>query len=177
MKNPVVQQITRTALLIALCAVLQLSFPVIQLVKGPAVNVVLLVAAYSVSLPYAIAVAVINPILVFIMAAPAVMLLCPQIMFVVMLGNVALVLCAGLLKKPVLGIPGLVAAVLAKTAVMTLTITYLVLPVFGGGLAEAQVAAAQSAFGLAQFSTAAIGCAIFWVCWQVLKKIPAFSGK
>ncbi len=172
MKNPTIKMITRSALLLALCVVLQLTLPTeLQAVKGPAVNIVLLMAAFSVSLPYAAAIAVINPIFVLLISPPALMLICPQIVITVMLGNAVFVICAGSLKKFVLGIPGLVLACLAKTGIMILTITYFVIPVFGGGLAEAQVAAAQASFGIGQLSTAAIGSVIFFVCWQVIKKV------
>lgn len=179
MKNKMVQQLTRTALLLALCVVLQLALPTaIQAVKGPAVNVVLLVAAFTVNLPFAIAVAMINPIFVLLLSPPTAMVLCPQIVLVVMLGNATLVACAALLRKYFYGVPGLVAACLAKTAVMMVTIQYLVIPFFGANLeAKGIVATVQYSFGLGQLSTAAIGSVIFFVCWQVLKKIPAFAEK
>lgn len=176
MKKPMIKDLTRAALLLALCVVLQLALPTeLQAVKGPAVNIVLLMAAFSVSLPYAAAIAAINPIFVLLISPPALMLLCPQIVLVVMLGNVTFVVCAGALKQYLLGIPALVLACLAKTGVMIVTITYLVIPMFGGALADAQVTAAQASFGIGQLSTAAIGSGIFFVCWQVLKNIPAFK--
>lgn len=176
MKNPTVQMITRAALLLALCVALQLALPTeLQAVKGPAVNIVLLLAAFTVSLPYAGAIAVINPLFVLLLSPPALMLICPQIVITVMLGNLTFVVCASLLKKYLLGIPALVAACLAKTGVMIVTITYVIIPVFGAGLAEAQVTAAQASFGIGQLSTAATGSVIFFVCWQILKKIPVFA--
>ncbi len=178
MKSKNVQMITRSALLLALCVALQLALPTeLQAVKGPAVNIVLLMAAFAVSLPYAAAIAVINPIFVLLISPPALMLICPQIVITVMLGNLTFVVCAGLLKKYLLGIPALVVACLAKTGVMMVTITYIIIPMFGAGLADAQVIAAQTSFGIGQLSTAATGSVVFFICWQVLKKIPAFADK
>ncbi len=178
MKNPTVKMITRSALLLALCVALQLALPTeLQAIKGPAVNIVLLMAAFSVSLPYAAAIAVINPIFVLLLSPPALMLICPQIIITVMLGNATFVVCASLLKKYYLGVPALLVACLAKTGIMIVTITYIIIPVFGAGLAEAQVIAAQTSFGVGQFSPAVIGSVVFFVCWQVLKKIPGFAPK
>ncbi len=178
MKNPTIKMITRAALLLALCVVLQLTLPTeLQAVKGPAVNIVLLMAAFSVSLPYAVAIAVINPIFVLLISPPALMLICPQIVLTVMLGNATFVVCAGALKDYLMGIPALVVACLAKTGIMILTITYFVIPVFGAGLAEAQVTAAQASFGIGQLSTAAIGSVIFFICWQAVQRVPELMQK
>ncbi len=179
MKSTKTQFVTRTAILLALCVVLQLALPTsIQAIKGPAVNIVLLLAAYTVGVSGACIVAVINPIFVFFLAAPAAMKLCPQIVFVVMLGNAVFVVCAALLKKPLLGIPGLVAACLCKTGVMMLATSYLVLPYFGAAVEAAGITAVvEASFGIAQLSTAAMGSAIFFVIWQLLQKVPVFAKK
>ncbi len=169
--------ITRTAVLLALCVVLQLAIPAeLQMVKGPLVNVVLLVAAMAGGLSCGLIVAVLNPLLVFVLNAPAAMKLCPQILFVVMIGNAVLVAVAWLLRKPLMGIPGLVAAVVAKGVVMILLTSYVILPMFGAKLVAKGVdAAVKLAFGTAQLYTAAIGAAVFFVIWQVLKKVPGLA--
>lgn len=170
MKKNSVQFVARTGLLLALCVVIQLVVNG-QWVKGPLVNVVLLVAAFGVGLPCGLLVAVLNPLLVFLIAPPPVMLACPAILPVVMAGNCVLVAVAYLLRKPVQGVVGLAAAALAKGAVMTLLTMQVVLPFFGGALKPPQVAAVQATFGMTQAATAAVGCVVFWLVWKLLKKV------
>jgi riboflavin transporter FmnP len=175
MKNRNIQFVARTAVLLALCVVIQLVVTG-QWVKGPLVNVVLLVAAMAGGLGCGLTVAILNPILVFVIAAPAAMKLCPQILPVVMAGNCILVLVAWLLRKPLMGIPGLVAGAVAKGAAMTLLTSYVVLPMFGAKLAAKGIdAVVKVAFGVTQLYTAAIGVAVFFVIWQVLKKVPGIA--
>ena len=170
MKKNSVQFIARTGLLLALCVVVQLVING-QWVKGPLVNVVLLVAAMGVGLPCGLLVAVLNPLLVFLIAPPPVMLACPAIMGVVMLGNCTLVLVSWLLRKPLDGIVGLAAAAVSKGLVMTALTSWVVLPLFGGALKPPQVLAVQSTFGMTQAATAAVGCVVFWLVWKLLKKV------
>ena len=175
MKNKNVQFVARTAVLLALCVVIQLVISG-QWVKGPLVNVVLLVAAMAVGLPCGLIVAVLNPLLVFVINAPGPMKLCPQILPVVMLGNCILVLVAWALRRPAMGIIGLAAAAAAKGAAMTLLTSYLVILVFGAKLVAKGVdATVRVMFGVTQLYTAAIGCAVFFVIWQVLKKVPGLA--
>lgn len=177
MKNKNVAFITRTAVLLALCVVLQLAIPAeLQMVKGPLVNVVLLVAAMAGGLSCGLIVAVLNPLLVFLLNAPAAMKLCPQILFVVMAGNCILVAVAWLLRKPLMGIPGLVAAAVAKGVGMLLLTSYVILPMFGAKLvAKGADTAVKASFGIFQLYTAAIGAVVFFIIWQVLKRVPGLA--
>ncbi|MBQ7859292.1 MAG: ECF transporter S component [Faecalibacterium sp.] len=176
MKKNSVQFLARTALLLALCVVVQLVITG-QWVKGPLVNVVLLVAAMSGGPVCGLIVAVLNPLLVFLIAPPAIMLACPPIMVSVMLGNSVLVLVAWLLREKWMGLVGLVAAAVLKAAAMAAAISWVIIPVFGGALNEKQVAMATKMFGITQLYTAAIGCAVFFAVWQVLKKVPGIGEK
>lgn len=170
MKKNSVQFIARTGILLALCVVVQL-FINVQWVKGPLVNVILLVAAFGVGLPCGLLVAVLNPLLVFLISPPPVMLLCPAILPVVMLGNCVLVLVAWLLRKPLDGIVGLAAAAVAKGAVMMAATGWVVLPLFGSALNDKQMATVKTMFGSTQLATAAVGCVVFWLVWKLLKKV------
>ena len=173
--NNKVKLIARTAVLLALCVVIQLAVSA-QWVKGPLVNTVLLVAAMACGLPCGLIVAVLNPLLVFVINAPAPMKLCPQILPVVMLGNCILVLVAWALRKPAMGIPGLAAAAVAKGLAMTALTSWVVLPMFGAKLVAKGIdATVKVMFGMTQLYTAAIGCVIFFVLWQVLKKVPGLK--
>ncbi len=177
MKKSSVQFIARTAVLLALCVVIQLVITG-QWVKGPLVNVVLLVATMAVGLPCGLTVAVLNPLLVFVINAPAAMKLCPQILPVVMIGNCVLVLVAWLLRKPARGVPGLAAAAVAKGAVMSALTSWVVVPLFGQKLvAKGIEATVKVSFGITQLYTAAIGCVVFFLVWQVLKKVPGIGKK
>ncbi len=177
MKKDSVKFLVRTAVLLALCVVIQLVVTG-QWIKGPLVNTVLLVAAMAVGLPGGLVVAILNPLLVFLINAPGPMKLCPQILPVVMLGNCVLVLVAWLLRKPAMGIPGLVAAAVAKGLVMTALTSWVVLPFFGAKLvAKGLDATVKIMFGMTQLYTAAIGCVVFFLIWQVLKKVPGLVTK
>lgn len=174
MKNNSVQFVARSAVLLALCVVIQL-VNVGQWVTGPTVNLVLLVAAMAGGLPCGLTVAVLNPLLVFFIKNPPVMVACPAILVEVMVGNCILVLVAWALRKPLLGIPGLAAAVVAKGLAMYLLTGFVVLPVFGANLPEKLQAAAQASFGIVQMGTAAVGAVVFFAVWQVLKKVPGLA--
>jgi riboflavin transporter FmnP len=177
MKNKNVAFVTRTAVLLALCVIVQLVTSV-QMVKGPLVNVVLLIAAIACGLPCGLIVAVLNPLLVFVISAPAAMKLCPQILPVVMVGNCVLVAVAWMLRKPLMGIAGLAAGAVAKALVMGALTSYVVVPLFGAKLAAKGIdAAVKLMFGISQLYTALIGAAVFFVLWQVLKKVPGFAAK
>lgn len=169
MKKNSVQFITRTAVLLALCVVIQLVISG-QWVKGPLVNTVLLVATFAVGLPCGLTVAVLNPLLVFLINAPAAMKLCPAILPVVMLGNCVLVLVAWLLRKPLDGVVGLAAAALAKGAAMSALTSWVVVPLFGQKLAAKGITeTVKVSFGITQLYTAAIGCVVFYLVWKILK--------
>lgn len=176
MKNKSVQFVARAAVLLALCVVVQV-VNLGQWVTGPAVNLILLVAAMAGGLACGLTVAVLNPLLVFFIKSPAVMVACPAILVEVMVGNALLVLVAWALRKPMMGIPGLVAGVLVKGLGMFVMTSYLVLPVFGAGLPEKLQAAASASFGIIQLATAAVGAGIFFVVWQVLKKVPGLAAE
>lgn len=164
--------IARTGVLLALCVVVQLAVSG-QWVKGPLVNTILLLAVMTTGLSGGVLVAILNPLLVFFIAAPAPMKLCPQILPVVMIGNVVLVVIAWLLRKPLHGIVGLTAAAVAKGLVMMGLISWVVLPMFGQKLVAKGIdATVKVMFGVTQLYTAAIGCVVFFIIWQVLKKVP-----
>lgn len=176
MANKNVRFVARTAILLALCVIFQL-VNLGQWVTGPAVNLVLLVAAYAGGLKCGLTVAVLNPLLVFLIKQPPVMLACPAIMVEVMVGNCIIVALAWALRKPLMGIVGLAAGVVAKGLGMYLMTSYLVLPVFGANLPEKLQMAAKASFGLLQMGTAAVGAAVFFVVWQALKKVPGIAEK
>ena len=171
MKNQKVQFVTRTAVLLALCVVFQL-VNLGQWITGPAVNLILLVAVMAGGLPCGVCVAVLNPLLVLAIKQPPIMLACPAIVVEVMLGNCILVLVAWLLRKPLMGIPGLAAAAVAKGAAMYALTGWVILPLFGANLPEKLQAAAKASFGLIQLGTAAVGAVVFFAVWQILKKVP-----
>jgi len=178
MKNKTVQFITRTAILLALCVVLQLLIPAtvaLQLVKGSLVNLVLLIATFSTGLACGLIIAVVNPLFVFLLTT-SLMNVCPQILLVVMLGNCILVALAWALRKPFRGILGLAAAAVCKALFMGLSISFVVLPVFGAKVVAAgKAAVAAKMFGIMQLPTALIGGALFFIIWQALKNVPGIT--
>ena len=81
-----------------------------------------------------------------------------------------------LLRKPLMGIPGLVAAAVAKGVGMLLLTSYVILPMFGAKLVAKGVdTAVKASFGIFQLYTAAIGAVVFFIIWQVLKRVPGLA--
>ena len=68
MKQFYTRMLTRTALLLALCVVVQQFKTVSQFITGPLVNLILLLAALAVGLGSGLCIAVLSPILAFLIA-------------------------------------------------------------------------------------------------------------
>ncbi len=169
--------ITRTALLLALLVGLQfLTKSFGQLVTGSCVNMVLAVAALTVGMGSGVAVALVSPVLAFLLG------IAPQILTVpaIMAGNtvfvVLLALIAGGDKKPLQRIAGWLAAAAAKCAVLYLLVRWvlcglLAAPLLAAGaLKPPMLEALPAAFGLVQLATALIGGALALLVAAALRK-------
>ena len=99
MKQLYTRVITRPALLLALCVVVQQFKNLSQFITGPLVNLILMVAAMAVGLGSGLCIAVLSPILAFLIAPSALMQLMPQLIALVAAGNAVLVVCAWALRK------------------------------------------------------------------------------
>jgi hypothetical protein len=91
--------VTRTAILLALCLVVQQFKTLSQFITGPLVNVILIIAALAVGLWSGLIIAVLSPVIAFFIAPSPVMKLVPQLMIMIMLGNSLIVLLAWLFRE------------------------------------------------------------------------------
>ena len=157
MKNLTVKNLVVTALLLALVVVVQqLRWLHPQLVAGPLVNAILIVAAVWVGLYSGLAIAILSPVFAFVFPPSPPLI---QIMPVIMIGNAALVACAYFLKNKNLAF-GLLSGAVLKAVLLWLGVVHLVIPVFGSGLPEPAVTALSAMFSYNQFITAVIGSVI-----------------
>lgn len=169
-----VRLITRTAVLLALCVAVQQFKTLSQFITGPLVNVILILAALAVGLWGGAAVAVLSPLMAALISPAPIMKLVPQIVPLIMLGNLTMVLCVWLLREKKLWM-GMGLGCLLKPAVLALGVQLIILPFFGGALNDMQRTMVTAMFSFNQVITAVIGSAICLVLWPRLSKAPAFA--
>lgn len=162
--------ITKTALLIALLIVFQLTTAYFgQFVTGSLVNLILIIAAFSVGLFGGLAVAVISPLIAFLFGiGPAFI----QIVPFIMLANAAIVtvvyLVAG--KKQTLerSAAGVIGGAVLKFLILWIGVSKVLLP-FIPGLKEKQITLISAAFSWPQLVTACIGGALAIIIWYSVR--------
>lgn len=169
--------ITETAGMLALLVALQaLTKPMGQLVTGSFVNAVLAVTALVAGLSSGITVAVISPVLAYLLG------IAPQILTVpaIMVGNTLYVVLLALIvgkssKKPVM-IAGWIGAAAAKFAALYAIVVWLICGVLSEGLLASgtmkppMLQALPAAFSWMQLVTALIGGAAALLIVPVLRK-------
>ena len=173
-----VRWITETAVMLALLVALQaLTKPLGQLVTGSCVNAVLAIAALFAGLSSGVTVAVISPVLAYLLG------IAPQILTVpaIMVGNtvyvVLLALIAGKdIKQPARKLVGWIAAAVAKFAALYAIVVWLICGVFSQGLLEKgmlkapMLTALPATFSWMQLVTALIGGGVAMLIAPVLRK-------
>ncbi|AMJ40422.1 ECF transporter S component [Anaerotignum propionicum] len=164
------KQLVLTAVLLAMCIVFQSMKGISVYLTGSAVNTILVMATLAVGTSSGIFIAVMSPIIAYFMGFTPIMQLVPLMIFVVMIGNLTLVLLAGRGRKEKLPAWLALGAIL-KAAVLWLLVWYAVLPFFGGAIPEKMVGVVKTTFSMTQFITAAIGCAIAFVIHTRVKHL------
>lgn len=164
------KQLVLTAVLLAMCIVFQSMKGISVYLTGSAVNTILVMATLAVGTSSGILIAVMSPIIAYFMGFTPIMQLVPLMIFVVMIGNLTLVLLAGRGRKEKLPAWLALGAIL-KAAVLWLLVWYAVLPFFGGAIPEKMVGVVKTTFSMTQFITAAIGCAIAFVIHTRVKHL------
>ena len=176
--NKKVRWITETAVMLALLVALQaLTKGFGQLVTGSCVNAVLAVTVLTAGLGSGIVVAVISPVLAYLLG------IAPQILVVpaIMVGNTVFVVLLRLIaggdsKKVVRQIAAWLAAALTKFAVLYLIVGKIICGVMApsllaaGSLKEPMLKALPATFGWPQLVTALIGGGIALLIVPVLRK-------
>lgn len=164
------KQLALTAVLLAMCIVFQSMKGISVYLTGSAVNTILVMATLAVGTSSGIFIAAMSPIIAYFMGFTPIMQLVPLMIFVVMIGNLTLVLLAGRGRKEKLPAWLALGAIL-KAAVLWLLVWYAVLPFFGGAIPEKMVGVVKTTFSMTQFITAAIGCAIAFVIHTRVKHL------
>lgn len=175
--NKKIRWITETAIMLALLVTVQaLTKPMGQLVTGSCVNAVLAVSVLVGGLASGITVAVISPVLAFLLG------IAPQILTVpvIMVGNAAFVsvlkLDGGVTKNIWKNVTALLGAALGKFALLYLLVKYGICGILAdallaqGLLKEPMLKALPATFGAMQLVTALIGGAIALLIVPVLRK-------
>lgn len=175
MKNPKIRWITRTAMLLALLVVLQATTKNFgQLVTGSCVNAVLGVAAVYVGLGGGLVVALVSPVLAYLLG------IAPQLVTVpaIMVGNAVFVVFmslgggSGIGTQIVLWILGAVAKFVALYLLVVKVICGVLASrlMSAGMLKQAMLTALPTTFAWPQLITALIGGAVALTVCRVLKK-------
>lgn len=156
------KKIVTTAMILALCIVFQ-SFKGISIYfTGSAVNALLVLATISVGLGSGLFIAVMTPMIAYFMGQTPIMQMIPLMIFVVMLGNAALVLMVGMAKGKRLPL-WMVSGAVLKAAVLWGLVWFVVLPFFGAGVPEKMQIAVKASFSITQLITALIGCGAAYI--------------
>ena len=175
--NKKLRWITETAIMLALLVTLQtLTKPMGQLVTGSCVNTVLAVAALVGGLSCGLTVALISPVLAFLLG------IAPQILTVpaIMVGNtvyvVLLYVIAGNSKSVVRKVIAWLVAAVAKFAALYIVVVKIICGVMAesllasGTLKEPMLKALPATFSWPQLITALIGGAVALLIVPVLRK-------
>lgn len=176
--NKRIRWITETAIMLALLVTLQaLTKPLGQLVTGSCVNTILAVSALIGGLGCGLTVAVISPILAFLLG------IAPQILTVpaIMVGNAVFVVLLSLLadktgKNLVKQIVAWLAAAVSKFAALYVIVVKIICGVMAadllaaGTLKEPMLKALPATFSWPQLFTALIGGAIALMIVPILRK-------
>lgn len=173
-----IRWITETALMLALLVSLQaITKPLGQIVTGSCVNAILAISVLVGGLGCGLTVALISPVLAFLLGIAPMPLTVP----VIMAGNCVYVLLLHLLadkagKKPLKQLIAWVVAAAAKFAVLYLLVAKLICVVLADSLIAAgamkppMVQALPVTFGVTQLITALLGGAVALVIVPVLRK-------
>ena len=176
--NKKIRWITETALMLALLVSLQaITKPLGQIVTGSCVNAILAISALVGGLSSGLTVALISPVLAFLLG------IAPQILTVpaIMAGNCVYVIMLSLLadktgKVPVKQVVAWVIAAAAKFSTLYILVAELICGVLAESLISAgvmkapMVQALPVTFGLPQLITALIGGAVALLIFPVLHK-------
>ena len=174
------KQITVTAIMLAL------SIVVIQFIKlplsisgqsigvsGALINLIIIVDTLYCGLLSGMLLAIIIPVLSFVLTASPIISSVPLILPCIMIGNAVIVLFAWFVRGKKLELNlmplSLVAGSFANARVMTLLIVNWVLPQFGGNLPSNVIGVAKVTYSSTQLIAALLGTFLTCIIWPVLK--------
>ena len=170
MKNTTTKTLTRTAVLLALCVVVQQFKQIDQMITGPLVNAILILSVLFVGLWAGVTISVLSPIFAFILSASPILRAAPQMLVLIPLGNLSLIFLVWLFREKLLPV-GLALGSLLKTVVLWGGVQFIILPFFAQGLKGKQPDMLKIMFSYNQLITAAIGSVLAFAVWILLKKV------
>lgn len=158
------KKIVMTAVLLALCIVFQSMKGISVYLTGTAVNTFLIMAALVVGTGSSVFLAVVTPVIAYLMGATPIMQLIPLMVPTVMLGNLVISLCAAAGRKGRLPF-WLAAGAVLKAAALWILVWYAILPFFGADVPELMQLAVKTSFSITQLITAAAGGVISYLIY------------
>ena len=176
------KQITTSAILLAICIISQFFKNLSVFITGPIINLCLVLAVFTVGLGCAVVLSVITPVTAYFITGSPLMSVIPEIIPLIMLGNIVLVLVVHYWMVPAVsgkqkflnGKSVLAAAIasIAKGIFMGLTISLWVIPTFlpQASPLRAKLSVFQMTFSVFQFLTAVIGFVYFFIVWIPIRK-------
>ena len=128
------KQITVTAIMLAICLVSQFFKNLSVYITGPIINAALILTVLYAGMACGIILSIITPVTSFFITGSPVMAAIPAMFPCIMIGNIILVVCVGLLRKKcgkATGFPVSIAiGAILKAVFMGIAIALIILPAF-----------------------------------------------
>lgn len=162
------KQLTLTAIMLALCIVFQSLKSLSPYITGSAVNAVLVIATLYCGVLSGSIVAIFTPIFAFLLGQTPILKIVPLMIFVIMIGNLCLVIITHILKNKNIYL-ALIIASIVKALFLWLVVWYLIIPFFAYDVPQKMQLVVKTSFSLLQLITALIGSAIAVIIWKRIK--------
>ena len=165
------KQITVTAIMLAICLVSQFFKNLSVYITGPIINAALILTVLYAGMACGIILSIITPVTSFFITGSPVMAAIPAMFPCIMIGNIILVACVGLLRKKcgkAAGFP--VSIAILKALFMGIAIALIILPAFLPAPMHKMLPVLQLQFSVTQLITAVIGGVYAVIIAAVLKK-------
>lgn len=168
------KQITVTAIMLAICLVSQFFKNLSVYITGPIINAALILTVLYAGMACGIILSIITPVTSFFITGSPVMAATPAMFPCIMIGNIILVACVGLLRKKcgkAAGFPVSIAiGAILKALFMGIAIALIILPAFLPAPMHKMLPVLQLQFSVTQLITAVIGGVYAVIIAAVLKK-------
>ena len=168
------KQITVTAIMLAICLVSQFFKNLSVYITGPIINAALILTVLYAGMACGIILSIITPVTSFFITGSPVMAAIPAMFPCIMIGNIILVVCVGLLRKKcgkAADFPVSIAIGAILKALFTgIAIALIILPAFLPAPMHKMLPVLQLQFSVTQLITAVIGGVYAVIIAAVLKK-------
>ena len=168
------KQITVTAIMLAICLVSQFFKNLSVYITGPIINAALILTVLYAGMACGIILSIITPVTSFFITGSPVMAAIPAMFPCIMIGNIILVVCVGLLRKKCSKAAGFHVSIaigaLLKAVFMGIAIALIILPTFLPAPMHKMLPVLQLQFSVTQLITAVIGGVYAVIIAAVLKK-------